>query len=232
MADHFKNFDELFRDEREPSRLQRPAQPARRRPQQQEGQPRAARPRPVQQQQHAARPQPEQSHVQYRTERPARPQPEQTHAVRRQPAPRPEPTQEPEVQQRAGRSGCLGGLIYFAFVVSVSIILACVGWMAASDVLALNKEPVTATVTLDKAEFQDVTISYTDSEGNAKERAGHQVSVGYVAKQLKDAQAAYDAAQKKADAAGQSQKQAQQQKNQATQAVTDNAAEQEAYHKE
>ena len=179
MADHFKNFDELFRDEREPSRpqrpTQRPAQPARRRPQQQEGQPRAARPRPAQQ------------HVQHRTERPARPQPEQTHAVHRQPAPRHEPTQEPEVQQRAGRSGCLGGLIYFAFVVSVSIILACVGWMAASDVLALNKEPVTATVTLDKAEFQDVTISYTDSEGNAKERAGHQVSVGYVAKQLKDA---------------------------------------------
>ena len=215
MADHFKNFDELFRDEREPSRPQRPpqrpVQPVRRRSQQQEGQPRAARPRPQLEQPHVqhrterparphpeqphvqhrteppARLQPEQPHVQHRTERPARPQPEQTHAVHRQPAPRHEPTQEPEVQQRAGRSGCLGGLIYFAFVVSVSIILACVGWMAASDVLALNKEPVTATVTLDKAEFQDVTISYTDSEGNAKERAGHQVSVGYVAKQLKDA---------------------------------------------
>lgn len=46
------------------------------------------------------------------------------------------------------------------------------------------------------------------------------------AKQLKDAQTAYDAAQKKADAAGQSQKQAQQQKNHASQAVADNAAEQ------
>ena len=209
MADHFKNFDELFRDEREPSRPQRPAQPARRRPAQPEGQPRAARPRPAQQ--HAAhprpeqpnarrsavrptRPQPEQTHAvrparpqpeQTHAERPARPQPEQTHAVRRQPASR--PVQEPEAQQRAGRSGCLGGLIYFAFVVSVSIILACVGWMAASDVLALNKEPVTATITLDKAEFKDITISYTDSEGNAKERTGHQVSVGYVAKQLKDA---------------------------------------------
>lgn len=206
MADHFKNFDELFRDEREPSRPQRPPQrppqPARRRPQQQGGQPHTARPRPAQQHaarphpeqpnarrsaEHPARPHPEQQHVQHRTERPALPQPEQTHAVHRQPAPRHEPTQEPEVQQRAGRSGCLGGLIYFAFVVSVSIILACVGWMAASDVLALNKEPVTATVTLDKAEFQDITISYTDSEGNAKERTGHQVSVGYVAKQLKDA---------------------------------------------
>ena len=237
MADHFKNFDELFRDEREPSRPQRPAQPARRRPAQPEGQPHAARPRPAQQhaahphpeqpnarrsavrptrpqpeqahaerptrpqpeQTHAvrpARPQPEQPHAerparpqpeQMHAVRPAHPQPEQTHAVRRQPAPRHEPTQEPETQQRAGRSGCLGGLIYFAFVVSVSIILACVGWMAASDVLALNKEPVTATITLDKAEFEDITISYTDSEGNAKERTGHQVSVGYVAKQLKDA---------------------------------------------
>ena len=223
MADHFKNFDELFRDEREPSRPQRPAQPARRRPAQPEGQPHAARPRPAQPegqphaarprpaQQHAAhphpeqpnarrsavrpaRPQPEQSHAerparpqpeQTHAVRPAHPQPEQTHAVRRQPASR--PVQEPETQQRAGRSGCLGGLIYFAFVVSVSIILACVGWMAASDVLALNKEPVTATITLDKAEFEDITISYTDSEGNAKERTGHQVSVGYVAKQLKDA---------------------------------------------
>ena len=46
MADHFKNFDELFRDEREPSRPQRPpqrpAQPARRRPQQQGRKPSAA----------------------------------------------------------------------------------------------------------------------------------------------------------------------------------------------
>ena len=104
-----------------------------------------------------------------------------------EPIERPVRPAEPEVPRRAGRSGCLGGLIYFAFVVSISIILACVGWMAASDVLALNKEPVTATVTLDKAEFKDVTISYTDADGNAKERSGHQVGVGYVAKQLKDA---------------------------------------------
>ena len=272
MSDHFKNFDELFRDERDSSRPQRPAQqrpaaaqPARRRPAQQrpvqpegqrparpaqsrpvqpEGQrpARPAQPHPVQpegqrpahparpdaQQRAAAhphavqpegqprhvRPRPAQPHAQARPEqsrdlhaeqpqRPVRPRPEgqQTHAVRPRPVSRPAPEAEvqaepierpvrpaePEVPRRAGRSGCLGGLIYFAFVVSISIILACVGWMAASDVLALNKEPVTATVTLDKAEFKDVTISYTDAEGNAKERSGHQVSVGYVAKQLKDA---------------------------------------------
>ena len=294
MSDHFKNFDELFRDERDSSRPQRPAQqrpaaaqPARRRPAQprpvqpegqrparpaqprpvqpegqrparpaqphpvqsegqrparpaqphpvqSEGQrpARPAQPRPVQSegqrparpaqprpvqpegQQRPVRPRPAQPHAQARPEqsrdlhaeqpqRPVRPRPEgqQTHAVRPRPVSRPAPeaevqaepierpvrSAEPEVPRRAGRSGCLGGLIYFAFVVSISIILACVGWMAASDVLALNKEPVTATVTLDKAEFKDVTISYTDAEGNAKERSGHQVSVGYVAKQLKDA---------------------------------------------
>lgn len=288
MSDHFKNFDELFRDERDSSRPQRPAQPrpaaeqpARRRPAQQrpvqpegqrparpaqprpvqpEGQrpARPARPRPVQPegqrparpaqprpvqpegqrparparpdaqqraaahphavqpegQQRPVRPRPAQPHAQPRPEqsrelhaeqpqRPVRPRPEgqQTHAVRPRPVSRSAPEAEvqaepierpvrpaePEVPRRAGRSGCLGGLIYFAFVVSISIILACVGWMAASDVLALNKEPVTATVTLDKAEFKDVTISYTDADGNAKERSGHQVSVGYVAKQLKDA---------------------------------------------
>ena len=269
MSDHFKNFDELFRDERDSSRPQRPAQqrpaaaqPARRRPAQprpvqpegqrparpaqphpvqSEGQrparpaqphpvqpegqrpARPAQPHPVQPegqrparpaQPRPVRPRPAQPHAQPRPEqsrelhaeqppRPVRPRPEgqQTHAVRPRPVSRPAPEAEvqaepierpvrpaePEVPRRAGRSGCLGGLIYFAFVVSISIILACVGWMAASDVLALNKEPVTATVTLDKAEFKDVTISYTDADGNAKERSGHQVSVGYVAKQLKDA---------------------------------------------
>ena len=275
MSDHFKNFDELFRDERDSSRPQRPAQqrpaaaqPARRRPAQPrpvqpEGQrpARPAQPRPVQPegqrparpaqphpvqpegqrparpaqprpvrsdaqqrtaarpravqpegQQRPVRPRPAQLHDQLRPEqaqhphaqqpqRPVRPRPEQAHTARPQQVSRPEPETEvqaepavrparpaqPEAPRRAGRSGCLGGLIYFAFVVSISIILACVGWMAASDVLALNKEPVTATVTLDKAEFKDVTISYTDADGNAKERSGHQVSVGYVAKQLKDA---------------------------------------------
>ena len=247
MSDHFKNFDELFRDERDSSRPQRPAQqrpaaaqPARRRPAQPrpvqpegqqrpvrqaqphsaqpEGQQRPARPAPPhparppavqpEGQQRPVRPRPAQQHAQPRPgqtrdshaqqpQRPVRPRPEQTHTARPQPVARPVPETEvqaepavrparpaqPEAPRRAGRSGCLGGLIYFAFVVSISIILACVGWMAASDVLALNK----ATVTLDKAEFKDVTISYTDADGNAKERAGHQVSVGYVAKQLKDA---------------------------------------------
>lgn len=231
MSDHFKNFDELFRDERDSSRPQRPAQPhapqarpAQRRPAgqqrpvqpgaqqparprpvqqgtQQHAQPphtaqqRAVRPRPVHSEQHSAQPdrqrpvRPAAQHAQPRPEtaRPEHPQPSRAPVPETEPVSRAAHPAQPEAPRRAGRSGCLGGLIYFAFVVSISIILACVGWMAASDVLALNKEPATATVTLDKSEFKDVTISYTDADGNAKERSGHEVSVGYVAKQLKDA---------------------------------------------
>ena len=50
--------------------------------------------------------------------------------------------------RRDSRTGCLGGLMYAAFVICISVILACGGWMAACDVLALSKDPVTAAVTL------------------------------------------------------------------------------------
>ena len=49
---------------------------------------------------------------------------------------------------RRKRSGLMGGFMYAAFVISVSIILACVGWMAACDVLSLNKAEMTAIVVI------------------------------------------------------------------------------------
>ena len=58
-------------------------------------------------------------------------------------------------QSRVGKTGCFGGIMYFIFVVSISIILASLAWMAASDVLALNKPEHTATVTIP----YDFTIS-------------------------------------------------------------------------
>ena len=94
---------------------------------------------------------------------------------------------EPPIRKRRdGRSGCLGGLIYFAFVLSVSIILACVGWMAASDVLALNKEQVTATVTLDKETFETKVEKVTDEDGNTKEEKTRYADIDYIADLLKD----------------------------------------------
>ena len=92
MSDHFKNFDELFRDERDSSRPQRPAQqrpaaaqPARRRPAQQrpvqpEGQRPAHPARPDAQQRAAAHPHAVQPEGQ---QRPVRPRPAQPHAQTR-----------------------------------------------------------------------------------------------------------------------------------------------------
>ena len=54
--------------------------------------------------------------------------------------------------RRYGRIGIGGGIMYGLFVISVSIILACVGWMCASDVLALNKDVVEKIVTIDDYE--------------------------------------------------------------------------------
>ena len=90
-------------------------------------------------------------------------------------------------QRRDGQTGCLGGVIYFAFVLSVSIILACVGWLAASDVLALNKDPVEATVTLEKDAFTEEQVLVDNEDGTASQKTVRTVDLDYVAKSLKSA---------------------------------------------
>ena len=67
--------------------------------------------------------------------------------------------------RRDGRLGCLGGLMYAAFVICLSIVLACVAWMAASDVLALNKEYVSAEVTIPDTIFSDKAVDIKDEKG-------------------------------------------------------------------
>ena len=51
-------------------------------------------------------------------------------------------------RNRHYRTGCMGGIMYFFVVVCISIGLASVGWLAANDVLSLNKELVTAEITV------------------------------------------------------------------------------------
>ena len=90
--------------------------------------------------------------------------------------------------RRDGRTGCLGGLMYAVFVICVSVILACAGWMAACDVLALNKDPGTATVTLPASIFHDVEQEVKDSEGKVTgTRVVSAADIDYVADALKDA---------------------------------------------
>ena len=86
------------------------------------------------------------------------------------------------------KTGCLGGLMYFIFIVSISVILACLGWMAASDVLALNKEAETIEITLPETIFTQKEIDITDSDGNVTgTKTVNVADIGKVATILKDA---------------------------------------------
>ncbi len=46
------------------------------------------------------------------------------------------------------RTGCIGGLLYAAFIISISLLLAALAWMAAVDVLGLGKENSEREVTI------------------------------------------------------------------------------------
>lgn len=90
--------------------------------------------------------------------------------------------------RRDGRLGCLGGLMYAVFIISVSIILACLGWMAASDVLALNKDPITTTIELPRSIFSDKEVDVLDEDGKViGTETVSAADIDYVASTLKDA---------------------------------------------
>lgn len=80
-----------------------------------------------------------------------------------------------------------GGLMYFIFVVSVSVILACLAWSAATDVLALKSDNVEATVVLAKDSFEYSEIKVKDDDGKETTQKVHTADIGYVADKLKEA---------------------------------------------
>ena len=92
---------------------------------------------------------------------------------------------------RRGReyhSGCLGGVMYFVFILCVSIILACVAWMSAADALALNKDLFTAEVTLPADIFTSKTVETLDEKGNVTgTKRVSSADIDYVAEELKSA---------------------------------------------
>lgn len=94
----------------------------------------------------------------------------------------------PVRQSQEYRSGCMGGIMYFVFIACVSVVLACLAWMAASDMLALNKKEFTAVVTLPMSIFQSETVDTFDEDGNktGTKRVTH-ADMDYVTNALKDA---------------------------------------------
>lgn len=84
------------------------------------------------------------------------------------------------------KSGLAGGALYFLFVISVSIILACLAWAAATDVLGFKSSDTVAQITLDKDRFTYQEVKITDDDGNIKTKKVHYADMSYVADQLKD----------------------------------------------
>lgn len=94
----------------------------------------------------------------------------------------------PVRQSHEYHSGCMGGIMYFVFIACVSVVLACLAWMAASDMLALNKDEFTAVVTLPMSIFTSETVDTFDEVGNktGTERVTH-ADMDYVTDALKEA---------------------------------------------
>ena len=84
------------------------------------------------------------------------------------------------------KSGLAGGALYFLFVISVSIILACLAWAAATDVLGFKSSDTVAQITLDKDRFTYQEVKVKDDGGNIKTKKVHYADMSYVADQLKD----------------------------------------------
>lgn len=87
---------------------------------------------------------------------------------------------------KENKGGLAGGALYFLFVISVSIILACLAWAAATDVLGFKSSDTVAQITLDKDSFTYKEVEVTDDDGNTKTQKVHYADVGYVADQLKE----------------------------------------------
>ena len=58
------------------------------------------------------------------------------------------PENKPLRLRRERRSGCLGGILYAVFVVCISLVLASLMWMAASDVLGFGSDEELVSVTV------------------------------------------------------------------------------------
>ena len=88
--------------------------------------------------------------------------------------------------KKENKSGLAGGALYFLFVISVSIILACLAWAAATDVLGFKSSDTVAQITLDKDSFTYKEVEVKDDDGNTKTKKVHYADMSYVADQLKD----------------------------------------------
>ena len=77
----------------------------------------------------------------------------------------PERRPAPQRRRRNKRSPLSNAMLYIVMVCAVSIVLAAVGWSLANDMLALNKDKVTATIVVDdENDFGSVVDQLKDND--------------------------------------------------------------------
>ena len=117
--------------------------------------------------------------------------PKKKRKEKEQPEPDPweaERSYRPIRTRRDGRIGCLGGMMYALFIISLSTVLAVFLWMSAADVLALNKPAGTVEVTLPAEIFSNKKVDVKDEDGNVTgTKTVRAADVNSVASILKDA---------------------------------------------
>ena len=91
------------------------------------------------------------------------------------------------VRRREQKSGCLGGMMYFMFILCLSVALAFFAWMAASDVMALNKSPFSTTVSLPVSAFSTETVLVSQETGETAEKTVTHADISYVSNALHQA---------------------------------------------
>ncbi|MDR3149002.1 MAG: endolytic transglycosylase MltG [Oscillospiraceae bacterium] len=120
------------------------------------------------------------------------------------PPPR-KPQPESAVRRRRRPTGLLGGVLYFALIVGISLVLAWLLWKAANDVLSLDKPFAEATIDIEAldydrgiltAKLDEYEISYPQSasvnellrifDDNGKKRPNAPFDFDSVVKQLKE----------------------------------------------
>lgn len=89
----------------------------------------------------------------------------------------------PRKRRKKKRSRAMGTLPYVALIIGISTLLAAVGWVAANDVLALNKEEHSAIVTLPEDVFTAQKVKAEGTDG--KSQTVLVADMGYVADLLK-----------------------------------------------
>ncbi|MBQ1730437.1 MAG: hypothetical protein II036_08860, partial [Oscillospiraceae bacterium] len=91
------------------------------------------------------------------------------------------------VSRGAGkRTGCLSGILFFIFVVCVSVALAAFAWMCATDVLGLGDEKSEITVSIPKEIFTVVEREKTNADGEKEMREVSVADMSYIASMLKE----------------------------------------------